>query len=328
MDVTTEELQRLLAGQPRGLLYVRDELAGWLGAHDRYGGNGADRAFFNEAWNGGEYVADRVKHHGVPVRIPCTSLAIFGGLQPDLLRQLLGGADDGLVARFIYVWPAPVAIADLSAGDDAAALKRREKVVSAGRRLVELAMSADPSGALTPKVLGLDGDAFALFQVQRRDALKKARASRGLAAGWHGKTPTRLLRLVLVYEMLRWSAGSGREPHTVSADAMARAGRYLDYACKMFDRVTAGLAIEPAEADAAVIARGILDTAPAPKMLNERELYQRSAWLRDRVRRNDALSILAEAGWIRLAAVAGKGRPRGDWEVNPKPAKPEPNMLK
>jgi hypothetical protein len=44
-----------------------------------------------------------------------------------------------------------------------------------------------------------------------------------------------------------WSAGSGREPRTVAADAMARAGRYLDYAGGMFDRVTAGLAIEPAE---------------------------------------------------------------------------------
>ncbi len=268
--------------------------------------------------NGGEYVADRVKHHGVPVRIPRTSLAIFGGLPPDLLREVLAGADDGLAARFIYVWPPPAPIADLNAGCDAAAVKRRETLVSAGRRLVDLAMGADPSGVPAPKVLGLDGEAFALFQVHRHAALNKARTSRGLAAGWHGKTPTRALRLALVYEMLRWTAGSSREPHAVSADAMMRAGRYLDYAGKMFDRVTAGLAIEPAEANAAVIARGILDTTPAPEKLNERELYQRSAWLRDRVRRNDALSVLAEAGWIRHASTAGKGRPRGDWEVNPK----------
>jgi hypothetical protein len=53
MDATTEELQHLLSEQPRGLLYVRDELTGWFGNHDRYGGNGGDRAFFLEAWNGG-----------------------------------------------------------------------------------------------------------------------------------------------------------------------------------------------------------------------------------------------------------------------------------
>jgi uncharacterized protein DUF3987 len=46
MDTSTEELQRMLAETPRGLLYLRDELAGWLGSFDRYNGNGADRAFF------------------------------------------------------------------------------------------------------------------------------------------------------------------------------------------------------------------------------------------------------------------------------------------
>jgi hypothetical protein len=38
MDASTEELQRLLADNPRGLQCVRDELAGWLGGFDRYSG--------------------------------------------------------------------------------------------------------------------------------------------------------------------------------------------------------------------------------------------------------------------------------------------------
>jgi hypothetical protein len=46
--------------------------------------------------------------------------------------------------------------------------------------------------------------AFTHFQSQRRIALEKARASRGIAAGWHGKTPARILRLALVYELLAW----------------------------------------------------------------------------------------------------------------------------
>jgi len=53
MGTSTEALQRLLADNPRGLLHVRDELAGWLGSFDRYGGNGADRSFYLECWNGG-----------------------------------------------------------------------------------------------------------------------------------------------------------------------------------------------------------------------------------------------------------------------------------
>jgi hypothetical protein len=37
MDTSTQELQRLLSENPRGLMHVRDELAGWLGSFDQYG---------------------------------------------------------------------------------------------------------------------------------------------------------------------------------------------------------------------------------------------------------------------------------------------------
>ena len=317
MDATTEELQHLLSGQPRGLLYMRDELAGWLGNHDRYGGHGADRAFYIEAWNGGAYVADRVKHRGAPVRIERTSLTILGGMQPDRLRDVLTGPDDGLTARFLYVWPEPAPIAPLTA-EDAEAGTRRHRLISAARRLYGLAMDGDPAGEAAPRVLRVDSDALALFEEVRREAMQRARSSRVLAAGWHGKTPGRALRLALVCELLAWAGAGGGEPRTVSADAMARAAGYLDHAAAMLDRVTAGLAIGRAEADAATIARQILATrAPA---LNERMLYQAPgwAWLRERERRAEALRVLADAGWIRPAERAGQGRPPGDWLVSPR----------
>ena len=128
MDTSTEALQRLLADNPRGLLHVRDELAGWLGSFDRYGGNGADRSFYLECWNGGAYVSDRIKFNGVPLRIKHTSLAILGGIVPDRLRAALADADDGLPARFIFVWPDPVPIALLCECSDADATDRRAKL--------------------------------------------------------------------------------------------------------------------------------------------------------------------------------------------------------
>ena len=138
MDATTEELQHLLANQTRGLLYMRDELSGWLGNHDRYGGNGGDRAFFLEAWNGGAYVVDRRNHSGQPVRIARTSVAMLGGLQPDRLREALAGADDGLAARFCYVWPDPTPIGPLPVECDAEARDRREQLTLTARRLCGL----------------------------------------------------------------------------------------------------------------------------------------------------------------------------------------------
>jgi hypothetical protein len=199
MDATTEELQHLLAEQPRGLLYQRDELNGWFGNHDRYGGRGGDRAFYLEAWNGGAYVTDRVKYRGNPVRIVRAALAVLGGMQPDRLRDALVGADDGLAARLGYVWPDPAPILPLASEADAEAQARRDRLTAAALRLCGLAMDGDASGEPAPRILRLDRDALQLFDELRREAMERARSSHGLAAGWHGKTPGRGLRLALVY---------------------------------------------------------------------------------------------------------------------------------
>jgi len=190
--------------------------------------------------------------------------------------------------------------------------------LSTARRLHGFAIDGDSANDPAPCILRFEDDARRLFDELRQEAIERARSSRGLAGGWHGKTPGRALRLALVYELLAFGGGSGAEPRTVSADAMARAAGYLDYAAAMLDRVTAGLAIRRPEADAAVIARYIRATRASA--LNERELYQRPgwAWLRDSGRRADALRVLAASGWIRPAASSGQGRPRCDWDVSPR----------
>ena len=317
MDTTTEELQQMLAHQPRGLLYVRDELSGWLGGHDRYGGKGSDRAFFLECWNGGNYIVDRVKFEGRPLRIERAAIAILGGMQPDKLREALAGSDDGLAERLAYVWPDPVPVTNLSTEAFHIADSRRAELLTAARRLAGLKMD-ERDDTPVPCILRLDPAAFALFEELRREAMELARASRGLAAGWHGKTPGRALRLALVYELLAWARTGRQVPHAVSADAMIRAGAYLDYLSAMLDRVTAGLAISGAEADAAVIGREILARGCAT--LNERALYQRQgwAWARHAERRAAALKVLVSAGWIRPPSLTPRGRPKGDWDVSPK----------
>jgi Protein of unknown function (DUF3987) len=328
MDTSTEEMQLLLADNPRGLLHVRDELSGWLGGFDRYGGHGADRAFYLECWNGGSYVCDRVRYHDAPVRIEHASLAIIGSMVPDRLREALADADDGLPARFIFVWPEPVPIAPLCERGAIDAAERREILEEAARRLHALKMGTDNHGQPAPIALRLDSNAVALFDEQRQEAMEEARTASGLAAGWYGKNPGRVLRLALVFELLAWAARNdgAPDPTSVSADAVARAGGYIDYAADMFERVTSGLAVTRAQADAAQIARYVLaiakaaPTCPRLKPLNERSLYQTRgfAWARNRERRTEALKVMQDAGWLRPAQADGHGRPRGDWQVNPR----------
>jgi hypothetical protein len=320
MDASTEELQRMLADNPRGLLCVRDELCGWLSSFDQYKafGKGADRAFHLEAWNGGSYVCDRVKYHGEPILIEHAAVAIIGGMVPDRLREVLADADDGLAARFLYVWPEPSPIKSLADSGDIEATKRFGILAAAARRLRALAMAADYNGAPAPYALRLSADAFRLFDEFDREAKQLARSLLGFAAGWHGKNSGRALRLALNFELLAWAARGGAEPANVSADAMVRACGYLDYASEMIERVQGGFGIGGPEADAAFIAKHLLTTGAV--QINERELYQtrRFRWCRETKRRAAAFDVLQRCGWVRRAtSPIGGGRPPGDWDISP-----------
>jgi hypothetical protein len=324
MDSTTEELVRRLADNPRGLMLVRDELSGWLSSFDRYrsNGKGSDRAFYLQCWNGGPYTYDRVKFHGNPVHIEHCSLAILGGMVPDRLREVIADADDGLAARFLYVWPEPMPINPLKDRGDIETARRREALSMAARRLRALDMGEDLHGTPAPRALRLNDFALHLFDEMRCAADRRARESFGLAAGWYGKNGGRALRLALVYQLLSWAAAGDNEaePITVTEETMARAAGYIDYAAAMLDRIEGRLAISRAETDAGRIARHLRETQPMT--LNERELYKASgwAWMRHEERRTPALRILEKLGWVRRPTpeAARTGRRRHDWEVSPR----------
>jgi hypothetical protein len=103
-DATIEKLGELLGENPRGVMYVRDEVAGWLANLDREGREG-DRSFFLESWNGkGSYTFDRIARG--TTRIEACAVSIMGGVQPGKLAEYVraaikgGAADDGLIQRF------------------------------------------------------------------------------------------------------------------------------------------------------------------------------------------------------------------------------------
>lgn len=105
-DGTIERLGWILAKQPRGTLQMRDELAGWLEGMQRYSGGGSDRPFWLEAFGGRGYTVERMGRE--PLTIDRLSIGVLGGIQPDRLKSLLFKSDDdGLLARFLPIWPEP-----------------------------------------------------------------------------------------------------------------------------------------------------------------------------------------------------------------------------
>jgi putative DNA primase/helicase len=315
-DASTEEVAKLLARNHHGLVLVRSELSGWLGQFDRYGGAGADRAFYLETWDGGSHVIDRVKFNGVPLRVPYASLAIVGSLQPDHLRKVFDGINDGLAARFIYVWPTPV---PPQRPDRLGAEGRIRTLRDAFAKLRRLNWDCDDSGDPVPMILRLEESALKILDKVREEAFEANQTrGAGLMTGWRGKNPGRLLRLALVFELLQWAVVGDTEPMSISAEMTARAADFLDYSTSMMGHVFRDLLVTDADRDVASLAR--LIKASSATLLNEREIYQKEGFhrLRDKKHRENVFAKLVEAGWIRRADAPTGGRPRGDWNVNPK----------
>lgn len=101
-DATCEAAQHALRGSPKGMICLRDELSGWFSAMERPGAV-SERSFWLQAFNGGWYRVDRVdvsRNYAIE-NIGCS---ILGGIQPDVIRRIAdGGADDGLLQRFLPV---------------------------------------------------------------------------------------------------------------------------------------------------------------------------------------------------------------------------------
>jgi Protein of unknown function (DUF3987) len=101
-DTTIEKLGEILARSEKGVLVVRDELSGWIGDMDRYGGAGkkasSDRGFWLQAHDGGPFNVDRVGRG--EIYIPNLSASILGGIQPDRLKDFEGLLNDGMLQRF------------------------------------------------------------------------------------------------------------------------------------------------------------------------------------------------------------------------------------
>src|SRR5262249_42093088 len=83
-DTTVEAIADILSRSPRGILIKRDELSGWLGSMEKYGGTGganSDRAFWLQSHNGGSYTVDRIKRG--ETFIENLSVFIIGRIQPQ-----------------------------------------------------------------------------------------------------------------------------------------------------------------------------------------------------------------------------------------------------
>lgn len=108
-DTTVEAVVPILKDNPRGLLLERDELVGWVKGMDQYksGGRGAERQFWLSTWSSDPVSVDR-KGQQSPVSLLKPFVGLVGGIQPAVLPELAESREDGMLERFLFVYPKPL----------------------------------------------------------------------------------------------------------------------------------------------------------------------------------------------------------------------------
>ncbi len=315
-NITVERLGLLFKAFPRGLLMLMDEAAAWFGNFGKYGGDG-DAAFFLSAYSGIGTVVDRVKEGG-SIRPERALLSACVGIQPERLHELLlkGRADDGLVSRFLAVWPDPAPpVWNTPVVDE----RNLERLL---RRLRTLESGADADGKPIPVVLSLSPDAERIFAEWWIITRTKAQRTSGLMGGFLGKAPGVAARLALVIEILTWAATEKLPPEQVSTVSVEAALNLMDgYFVPMAARVYGDAARPVAERTAVTLINAVRERRVLT--INKREVYK--VWGLPGLTTADhvqaALDVLEDGDCLLRAEPtpsAHVGRPLGVYRVNPR----------
>jgi hypothetical protein len=312
-DVTVPKLANLLAATaPKGLLIIRDELAGWLNGMTAY--NDADRAFWIEAYGGRPFRQERQKNPQ-PIIIPRLAVAVFGGTQPEKVASLFKAADDGLFSRFAWVWPDPLPF------HLATDVPNARWAIDALDRLRLLDLAHMPGSDETQPIyvpLTESGRSHLEAFGQEMQALQNCAG--GLMRSAFGKARGLALRLALVLEFLWWAGCEGMEPppDVISDRAFLAAAQLVaDYFMPMAERVYGDAAATATDRNAATLARWIAKERAREVHVRQLQREVRLHGLKTADDIHEAAKVLIEAEWLgEPEARAGK-RARMAYPVNP-----------
>ncbi|MCD6346519.1 MAG: DUF3987 domain-containing protein [Bacteroidales bacterium] len=204
-DSTVEALAPIMSDNPRGIMLLRDELAGWISSMNQYkNGKGNDVQFFLECWSGGSYSIDR-KSLDQPIIIPNTYLTVCGTCQPETFKIMLGKSrqDDGFTARLLPYYPEDVGGYWTDEGID-------QSLFVSINRLFELfsgfEMVEDEWGNQEPNVLLFSKCGKKEFRnaMERHHELKNEYCLTGMVESAWAKQRGHIARLALIIHLIRF----------------------------------------------------------------------------------------------------------------------------
>ena len=310
-DVTTEKLGDLLEDSERGILLRRDELAGWIGGMDKYGGAGkgmsSDRAFWLQAYDGGPYSIDRVGRG--EVFVANLSASVIGGIQTTLLPNLRGLTADGLLQRFL-----PTMIGEFRFREDISTAVVDEDY---GRLLRECVK-------LKPTDLRLTEAGAAVMEQLHRHLHDLERCTKAISPGFQGfvgKLAGLTGSLTLILHLIQDGDPQAHAQARVEAVTVERVERLthdfiLPHALAFYDGIEGGEGADRLRK----IASYILTSGKA--RIRASDLTNNVRPLRGMgvPELNEALSPLVAGAWLLPDSASGSHQRTTTWRVNPSAA--------
>jgi Protein of unknown function (DUF3987) len=310
-DVTIEQAGAVLStAAPKGMMVVRDEIAGWLMGMQAY--NPASRAFWLEAYGGRPYRVERRSHGKEPIVIARLAVSVYGGTQPERLFELSAGPDDGLFSRILWMWPDPVTF------QRGAATPNVDWAIEALDRLreLDLAPGNPPKPIFTP--LAPDAQRLMVEFGQEMEAILIQAG--GLLRSAFGKARGSALRLSLVLEWL-WCCAKADPlpPDSISKEAFAAAATLVsEYFMPMAERVFGDAGATGVERNAATLARWIDKERPDEVHVRWLQRQVRLPGLRSAEQIKDAAKVLVDADWLRAPVIGAGPQSKVVYSINPK----------
>ena len=321
-DPTIERLAALLQARPRGMVLIRDELAGLFANMSRYSG-GSDRPFWLEAWNGERHVVERVSGS---IAIDHLLVGVVGSFQPDKLARALAGDEDGMSGRFLFAWPSAPDYRPLT--NDAAEVE--PELQGALTALIRLP-SEDVDGVFAPQTISLSVRAIAEFEEFRKWVDKTKRGLDGHEQKWLVKGETVVLRLAGTLAYMAWAISLGAqptngldgitgslEPKTIDEQFMTAAIRlWRDFFWPHARAALRQIGSSDRHREARRALRWIKangKTVVSIEDIRREALGQKL----DAEQTHGLLDRLEKAGWMKKDTTKTGGRPKHRWNINPK----------
>ena len=315
-DTTQEALTSDMERNVKGAILFRDELAAWVSGMSRYKSDGSERGFWLEAFNGNKFICNRVKFDDERLEIQNLLVSVFGTIQPQrLIDTVLSDRVDGFLARFLWVYPDPVA----------PAIPRNiplpTTAITAFQKLDTLLNPYKDHAENQKKCLLLSTEAQEYFCSWYLNHKNKSMQEESILKYFLGKGQGYVLRLALLFELLWWASSENEEPTEISLEAIKTAIELYDtYLIPMCERVYNMYYSPTQNIEARALAKWIIENKPNSFIL--REIYNDGniANLRRNKQAQKAAKKLISLGWLsesKSRAGGTKGRPKITYYVNP-----------